>query len=368
MRELTIYVDESGNSGDASSAGAAAPGDQPVFALVGLAEEAGSGSLASLLEELRLRHGIKSLEIKGRTMNRRPKLVPDLLRELHDRRIPMFVELMDKRYFVATNVVNHVLGKTWLDVSSRGSLALANAFADTLAEEIDEQVLVSYGEFAMLPSPTTFEVFVETFRQALFLAKVRIGVEREGLFELVWMMEKALESSIEAVEDLSFDEFLPAPDWDARGNRLPMLPHVPALTNMYARINRFSKAWSGVRVLHDEQAQFGPLLAGYASILESNRHVADLARSAASQHVDWDFSAVTFDLTFGKSEDEPGIQLADVIARFCNRQLAAIIANGTVAAQLVQVAPLLRALRDATESNGINVVSTTKRASCFHGA
>jgi hypothetical protein len=334
-----------------------------------LGEAAGSSRLDSLLQDLRSKHGIKSVEIKGRVMDRRPSLVPDLLQELLERRVPVFAELMDKRYFIAMNLVNHVFGRTWLDVSSAASLALANAFADALAEDIDQSVLVSYGEFAIHRSAASFEAFAETCRHAFFVAKVGIGAEREEQFELIWTMEKAFESALGAIDaNAEHDEFLPSPDHDARGNHLPMLPHVPALTNIYARINHFARGCDSVRVVHDEQARFGPLLAGYASTLESNRHFADLARAAVAQKVDWNFSERRFALSFARSVDEPGIQLADVLARFLSRQLGSIITTGEATADLVRVAPLLRALRNPADSNGINIVSTTKRADSFHGA
>lgn len=368
MRAWTVYVDESGHSGDASSAAEKPLDDQPVFALVGLAEVTGSDRLGALLRDLREHHKIKSVEVKGRVMDRRPELVPDLLRELRDRQIPVFVELMDKRYFVATNIVDHVLRRHWADVSSAASGVLANAFADLLSERLDNAVLAAYGTFALTPGAATFESFVDTFRRALFHSKVISAVDDEQ-FELTCVMEKALHSSLDSVGDGGrLEEFLPPPDLDRRGNRLPMLPHVPALTNLYARINWFARGGGPVRVIHDDQLQLGPILADSASVLESNQHFTELARATASKHVDWDFSGRNFGLEFDRSTDHPGIQLADMVARFCTRQLASIILNGDAHQDLRRVAPLLRALRDPTSSSGINVVSTTTRADLFHGA
>lgn len=369
MPDLTIYLDESGNTGDAARTSAESLVDQPAFALVGLGERSGSGQLAALLADLRSRHRVGSREIKGRTMNRYPDLVPDLIKELHDRDIPVLVELMDKRYFIAINVVTYVLGRTWLDPSMSRSLFIANAFADALAEHIDVHVLAAYGDFATLPTATTFAAFVEAFRHAFLVAKLRMGADREEDFELLCTMERSLEAALDTVDDdVHYETFLPPPDRDARGTLLPMLPHVPALTNIYARANRYSQGWSNVRVLHDEQALFGPLLAGYASTLESNRHFVEFARFAASKSADWDFSANRFIFAFARSIDEPGIQLADMLARFCTRQMTSIIATGRAQPDLERVGALLRGLQDPAKSTGINIVSTTKRADCFHRA
>jgi len=368
MPDLTIYLDESGNTGDAARTSAQSLVDQPVFALAGLAEQSGSGQLAGLLAELRSRHRVGSREIKGRTMKRYPDLVPDLIRELHDRDIPVFVELMDKRYFIAINIVTYVLGRTWLDASMSRSIVIANAFADALVEHIDVQVLAAYGEFATLPTATTFAAFVETFRHAFLVAKLSIGAGNEEDFELIWSMERSLEAALDAIDDHgSYESFLPPPDRDARGNQLPMLPHVPALTNIYARANRYSRRLQNVRVLHDEQALFGPLLAGYASTLESNRYFVEFARSTANKLTDWDFSAKRFAFGFAKSIDEPGIQLADMLARFCTQQMTSIVATGRAEPGIEGVHLYLRGLQDPAKSTGVNIVSTTKRAACFHG-
>src|SRR5215211_6018866 len=72
-RTLHVFVDESGNTGDAAKL-TDAFGGQPSFALAAVGEPAGSGQLDRILLELRDRHRIQAPEVKSRVLGRRPNL------------------------------------------------------------------------------------------------------------------------------------------------------------------------------------------------------------------------------------------------------------------------------------------------------
>jgi hypothetical protein len=61
----------------------------------------------------------------------------------------------------------------------------------------------------------------------------------------------------------------------------------------------------------------------------------------------------------------PGIQVADIIARFCTQRMNDIIASKDV--QSSTAAGILGSIRDATNNVYVNIVSTNRRAALFFG-
>ena len=104
-------------------------------------------------------------------MDRRPGLVIDLINAVRIAGLPVFVELMDKAYFVATNVVTCVLAGPSLPEASPSGWAMANVLADVLTEHVDQAALVAYCDFGRSPTTEAFEVFASTFRRELARAR-----------------------------------------------------------------------------------------------------------------------------------------------------------------------------------------------------
>ena len=103
------FLDESGHGGDLASSIDLDFAGQPVFALacVGIPDEAG---LEDELERLRSRFRCGNGEIKSSALGSRlPAFASELTSWLIERRAAVFVELVEKRYFVAIHVVNNLL-------------------------------------------------------------------------------------------------------------------------------------------------------------------------------------------------------------------------------------------------------------------
>src|SRR5271157_4896187 len=100
---LAVYVDESGNTRDVALA-TSLQGNQPSFALVGVAEPQDSYALDDIAAMIRDKCNIATRELKGRAVDRHPELFHLLAEALYDRGIPVFAELMDKHYYVVTNI------------------------------------------------------------------------------------------------------------------------------------------------------------------------------------------------------------------------------------------------------------------------
>jgi hypothetical protein len=364
---LVLYVDESGNDGDAAIV-SNLTGDQPSFALVGIGEEDSSDVLHGIMGELRRRHRIKATEIKGRTLERHPELVFELVNAVTDAGLPLFVELMDKWFFVAANIVSHILLGPWLPQSRNGRVQ-ANVLAEVITEHVGAAAIVSYCEFGRSPSRATFEAFKNTFRQEIASAKERAA--DANLAGTLALIANAFDESIGTREgpagasNSGYLQFLQPPDRTAHGKIIAMLPHVPAFTHLYARVNRFAPDSVTVRTLHDQQSHVGPLLQSYAMYLESNAQAQELNDLAAPERANWQFASGKFSLDFADSRKSPGIQAADIIARFCTRRLNAVITGSTTNDD--QTLSTLWNAQDPSRGPGLYVVSTSRRFELFWG-
>src|SRR3546814_5259751 len=89
------------------------------------------------MERLRIVHRCGPGELTS-DMARLPQFVTDLVAYLEARDCPVFVELVDKRFFVAIHIVNHLLcGGLGLD---RVPMPVRNAVAEFLTDEPSDPI------------------------------------------------------------------------------------------------------------------------------------------------------------------------------------------------------------------------------------
>jgi hypothetical protein len=362
VQELDVYIDESGNTGDIA-------GDEPfreqaTFAVVGLVEVSGSGNAADVLAELRKKHRLQGAEVKSKSIRERPILLTDLITGLCHAGLTPFVELMDKRFYVATNIVTYVLGIDWFDPSSRVAHKLANALAEVIPT-LGDDMLAAYSRFAKTPTRELCDAFLISLRSAVRAALVHPCPDRERREALVFA-EVASGRAAEVAQEPDFvcERFLQDPDDSPGGHRLGLLPHVQAFANLLARLNRFSRRAGRVRLLHDEQRQFDRVLRSYFVNLTSNALSTALETSVANERagVDWNFTHGKFELSFVDSKDHAGVQAADIIAGFCVRRLNEVINGGRPDSRFDEVARMLSSMESKA---GLNFVTTDERRLAF---
>ncbi|WLB84524.1 DUF3800 domain-containing protein [Bradyrhizobium elkanii] len=295
------FLDESGHGGDLASAKKLDFAGQPFFALacVGAAD---AGLLAVELDRLRVSHACGEGELKSAKLGK--KLAPisqELIAFLVQQRWPLFVELVDKRFFVAIHVVNHLLcgpyGLENVDMASR------NMIAEFLSDEDSDAVLLAYVNACDTPSVTSVAAVIDLLWNWLDRSDAEIARTAQVL---TMFARDHVRTSIAKAED-----FLPIADESATGKKIWMLPNLQSLTNIYARLNQSRPvSLDGVRLVHDEQMQ-------YAKVLEDSKALMEkLAAEAAVPIVpfaDYRLRGRS-DLVFATGEIEPCLQAADILA------------------------------------------------------
>jgi len=129
-----------------------------------------------------------------------------------------------------------------------------NLMADCIFHEAPDEVFLTYLEACRDPSGESVRRSLQT------LGAMPTSSGKRGL---AFAIGRYARESLKLLEELSradstaFLKFLPESDDSKRGTPVWMLPNLPALTNIYARINLYTKRdLSSVRLVHDAQDHF----------------------------------------------------------------------------------------------------------------
>ena len=145
MQAGGIYIDESGHTGDLlrPDRGYGFSG-QPHSVLAGVGPMSPEQASA-LLEPLVARHKLKMQEIKSDRLHKRPAFALDLIRALRAAEVPLFIEAVDKTFFLMTSIVNcQILPPVAGFAGGPEDQYVRNAFADFLYYRLPDPVLDVY--------------------------------------------------------------------------------------------------------------------------------------------------------------------------------------------------------------------------------
>lgn len=318
MAAITYFIDESGNTGDLINAGKAFEfGGQPLFALgcIGVHEQS---SFNQGLEELKAKHGIKATELKASSIyKKKPLFIADLVRLIIEQRLPFFVEVVDKKYFLSTYIVNSLIYPPYFSEQPDESSRLVRmAFAQFICNSAPDSIFESYIECCKSPGEPSL---LEAFRKMSDFADTSRDNDEFGgiLFDAVAESLDDFECMKRAEGDAAYKRFIPVPDVGKSGKLVWILPNLSSLTNVYARINLLhGKSISGVNIIHDEHAHFDEILL----LAKETAETISGANQLFTPSADYGFLEKA-DLSFMNSQVSLGLQAADVLTGFVSRYL-----------------------------------------------
>lgn len=153
----TIYIDESGHSGDMINTGERYDfKGQPYFALAGVGLDDHHDWEERILE-LRRRHRVPPGELKSKSLTSKPKFSAEVINTLLDLQAPLFIELVDKRYFICTSITSFQLLPPCLGYPESVKLHfLKNTVADFLHFHASERVLDTFVASCVAPGMQRF--------------------------------------------------------------------------------------------------------------------------------------------------------------------------------------------------------------------
>lgn len=319
------YIDESGHSGDLARYNPAVGiGDQPYFSLaaVGVRDVK---AFESEIADLRSKHGIKMPELKASKLWERPHFFLGLFQLILERRMPYFIEIVDKKFFLCMHMMTFQLLRPFPgSPEGQETNYVRNELAEFLHRNAPDTVFAAFVSACIAPSDLTLRAEFQTILEWIENAPDEGGRGRA--------LQNSIILAIEAYErehagnSSAFLDFLPHPDPGKSGKHVWMLPNLASLMNIYARINLYQeKDLTKVSLVHDEQAHFDEVLTMAKSVAES---LSGLAESAHTPHADFRF-VESASLSFLQSHTLVGLQCADVLAGFCMRYARAALIRAT---------------------------------------
>lgn len=319
-----LCLDESGNSGDLISRknGLGFAG-QPVFSLAAV-DVSNIENLEERLNILKAKFGVQAAELKSSDIyKKKPKFMLEVFSILVDSKSPFFVEVVDKRFYIATSIANHqIFPPYFTGDESDGRIQVARIIsANAMALEMPDEYFERF-----------FEVCLEPNEKNLLSSMSGVKDFFSGHFEcsenvknidasIVGYLERKHDSRVEAIL-----RFIPIPDDGKRGNKILLLPHVTSLTNIIARVNLANQgSIEGVKFFHDKQDYFDDALVKIKELMAIMNPANNSPPTPNSNfHV-----KTSADLSFIDSKKTLGVQIADLFAGFFSRYYEDFFKNET---------------------------------------
>lgn len=325
MLDFKYYLDESGNTGDLIGK---TPnlifGNQPIFTLacIGIDD---CKAVESFVSGLRSKYELDMGELKSSKLYfEHPEFFLDLARFISSERLPLLVELVDKKYCVAIAIVNHhIMPPYFMPDESDGRVQyIRNGLADYLAANLSDDVYESFfnvckqpTEENLLSSMSKLKSFFEGEKQKVDFAELTVKSIDETIDDYEIMKSKLGEKA-------AIEKFIPLPDFTAKNVKVNLLPHVHSIFNLMARINKYHlKNIQEVTLFHDKQKDFDYILMQCKEHLETTE-LSD--KTPPIINSDFDFTE-SMNLEFVDSEDSIGVQVADLLAGFFNRYVNGLL-------------------------------------------
>lgn len=349
----SYYIDESGNTGDLTAAKLEIYGkDQRMFTLAAVGCDLDQ-PFKDRFEALKAAHRIQSSEVKSRQAYGRPQFIAGLLDMLEERGCPIFIEAVDKHYFVIANIMDRIVVPYVgaCDVQPR-TLWMRGVMADHMAIYGPPELAQAF--IASCQSRDYVEVR-DFYKQIIRWAQT-CRLPTEGVADaFVRFTRDSLKDFRKLPKAKAVERALPIPDTSPKGKLLWVLPNLTSFTHIYARINRFlEKQVSGVTLFHDEQLQFGDVLHQNKGLMEGfTAQDVKLPLKTA----DFEFSA-SAKLEFLRSHDSIGIQIADVLAGFMARYIQDAVWSGmAMDADRMAIFNRLVTTGERERGTGVNIVA-----------
>lgn len=356
---MRFYLDESGSTGDVAKVGAQLDfGGQPIFVLAAIGVR-DNIALAAELRRLANVHGVVGAELRSTNLVEKPEVAGGIADYLLATDSPLFVEMMDKRFLMIINLMNNLVLPSVSGFDESNAMFMRKVIVELMAVSLPDEVLITYAKACETESLLDLKAVYPPLQK--WAAEPARGDFRDLLIE---MMDDSLADVENNKEVDGHLRFLPAPDRSVTGRSISILPGLSALTNIYARINKYrSGHLSDVILVHDEHMLFGEILVEAKAMME--RLSSELALPILP-NADYKLHEHA-SLAFASSSD-PGVQAADVLAGFVMRFFRNAARGRRITEEAKTTMDKVMGLTHQPEARGINMVAsdTLLRKAGFH--
>lgn len=340
--KLTVFVDESGNTGDIrirKSSDLTFAG-QPAFVLAGVGVPNDRlDELTRTVGQLRVTHRVLAEELKAsKVFSKKPDFITGVLTFLYEGRYPLFLELVDKKYMLCNQIANAMCA-FGLRGLSRDSINILRACADMLYDSLPFEVYRCFSAASVERTEASKRDFIEGIDAVL---RERQAHGYAYLFTLSLRKHGLL---------------LPEPDPVGQRERLVALPNLSSYTNIAARAEAY-RSRQGIphlRLVHDEQKEFSSVLERNLDWLRHNDISGIIEDPELNLRVH--YYVPNAEDAMGKSHELAGLQVADLVAGTVSRIWKGFVESGRVRQPYREILKMvLLGPSDQDPSCGLNCV------------
>ncbi|WP_379553769.1 DUF3800 domain-containing protein [Qipengyuania sp. DGS5-3] len=348
-----FYLDESGNTGDLTTAKMEGYfKEQRMFTLAAIGCDLDETFEARFLA-LKETHHIRSPEVKSGQAYKRPRFTSDLIDLIDASGCPIFVEAVDKHYFIVTNIIDRIVLPYVGECDTQPqTLWIKGILADHMAMYAPAKLSHAFIECCRSREHSSVRDF---HKQLIRWAETSRSLPTDVADAFVRFTRDSLKDYRKLPKFKAVQRALPIPDPNPNGKLVWLLPNLTSFTHIYARINRYlGKQISGVTLFHDEQLQFGDILRQNKGLMEGvTAHDMTIPLKTA----DFEFSS-SASLKFLNSHESIGIQIADVLAGFVARYIQDAVWGGIVMdAEKMHIFSRLVVSGERELGTGLNIVA-----------
>lgn len=350
-----LYIDESGNTGETLSKDSKFNFiDQPYYVLAGiLLDDNSQIALSAFINSQITKHRIQGNELKAKNVyDSKPTFIAELVDYIVTNKIPFFIELMDKHFYLHVQLVEYFIVPYYSLPINDENIFRKRFIASTLGQYLNQNIYQSFidaiKENTSESLENFYDILITHFEQAGH-NEIKINVEQTKIDYL----ERKAEDP-----DKALKEFFPIPDENPNKRLIHLLPNFNAFTNLIARTQKYvddSSINKIFEIIHDEQKQFDII---FQSALEQMKNV-ETDKLVEKTHIT-EKGRFNIDnsikLNFKDSKTDILIQVADLIAGVIMRFWVDFI--GKSEAKTITYLPIIKKLNYPYDKTtvGINYV------------
>lgn len=324
------YLDESGHTGDLVNAnGRLDFGNQPLFALacIGIMDPHDLEELTSFAAKLKTKHDLAVDELKSKDLYfDKPEVILELAQFFSKKRLPLLVELVDKRYCVAVSIVtHHILPAYSLDLRDDSEKEVLNILADYLTTHLPDNCYRCFFTACQTASEKALMTSMQSLKDFCLAQGIEDDIAQITVMAINTTIDDYQDMKKQVGEENAVKLFIPIPDTASNGKSIRLLPHVHSIYSLFARLNKYHQGeLKGVTLWHDVQDELKEILLFCA---ENVRNPELVKTAYETPHANYKITQ-PLTLDFDKSENRIGIQLADLFAGFFNRYVSGVVYKG----------------------------------------
>lgn len=306
---MKLYIDESGNTGETLSKDSKFNFvEQPYYVLTGiLLDDNTQLCFETFLNNQKIKHRIQGNELKAKNLyDSKRVFISELTDYIIDNKIPFFVELMDKQFYIHIQLVEYFIVPYYSLPLTNENIFRKRFIASSLGQFMNQTIYQCFidtiKENSSVALENFYDILINHFN-SIGQNEIKINVEQTKI-DYLEMKEENPEKALK--------HFFPIPDENPHKRLIHLLPNYNAFTNLIARTQKFLNEIK-FEIIHDEQKQFDVIFQSALESMKTNDSDKFVENTMITEKAKFNIDS-TIRLNFVDSKTNILVQSSDLIA------------------------------------------------------